>query len=739
MSFLNSNNSEFLSARITKKGRMAIARGNFNIEYFQVGDSEFDYTPPFSAFTGLNPAPHQMVLSPFDIESGVKYPYKLDTTDTSTTYGNPIENAATVTIRNIMGPAGFISNFIEYDDVNCTGTTIACATERVNLSLINGSNYVVLGTGCTFENCEFVTISFNTYGGLDPQNPVVTGNSGSLIYKITGITLNTTGTTLFFDRDTPNFSGLTGYAQITCNKCRNEYDVNTEISPVCIPNPIDTMQQLDPWTLNVVWGDKPIGSDENGFDENLTGYTSNVFVSTKELLGYTTSSGQTFTDFTGGTITGTSYFNSFGEEITVSSEEQRCIAIIHYSELGDIINDPERFFKYDDYISNCTNTGTTGNCASIIDDINGVPISDTEYFEVFLPFIYYHRNTGTTYGATFRMDDTDYYMKSSINPHHELLFRYLIDEQGYRVGKVFVTNKIIVFDDQELVAILDYKSNRRYTLPAPKVSIVPSDTTPNDSLLSGTTGQTIWVTYMFGYTGDTELNGLPCNYYNSTNLSGNLTACAFNVCSQVTMKISGDTIPNMYNVFSGATHGFIANKFYILAQETLVGELPTPNSWRIMDYTTEAGGNGSLLINPTGVTNVTYVITKTKYDNGTLFDLENYLSLNSQPQWQISGTGTTSNYIPNEPSSDPQFGDQQPFPGSIRLIRASDIEQMNFLINLPSSQFTTTQNPTYINGVDKRITEIALLDSNKEVLVISKTPTPVKRVGTQVFSVRLDF
>jgi hypothetical protein len=55
MSFLNSNNSEFLSARITKKGRMAIAKGNFIIEYFQVGDSEFDYTSNFTEFTGLNP------------------------------------------------------------------------------------------------------------------------------------------------------------------------------------------------------------------------------------------------------------------------------------------------------------------------------------------------------------------------------------------------------------------------------------------------------------------------------------------------------------------------------------------------------------------------------------------------------------------------------------------------------------------------------------------------------------
>jgi len=41
--------------------------------------------------------------------------------------------------------------------------------------------------------------------------------------------------------------------------------------------------------------------------------------------------------------------------------------------------------------------------------------------------------------------------------------------------------------------------------------------------------------------------------------------------------------------------------------------------------------------------------------------------------------------------------------------------------------------------MDKRITEVALLNSNKEVLVVAKTANPVKRTGTQVFSVNLDF
>ena len=64
---------------------------------------------------------------------------------------------------------------------------------------------------------------------------------------------------------------------------------------------------------------------------------------------------------------------------------------------------------------------------------------------------------------------------------------------------------------------------------------------------------------------------------------------------------------------------------------------------------------------------------------------------------------------------------------------------MNFLINLPSSQFTETQNPTYTIGDTKKITEITLLNSNKEVYVVGKTAKPLTRSGTQVYALKLDF
>jgi hypothetical protein len=695
MSFLNSNNSEYLSARITNRGRKAIANGDFNIQYFQIGDSEYDYN--LSSLTGSTN--HQKVFAPLDYDGGVKYPFGYDST-ISTTYGTPISNTnPPVKLRNVMGDAGFVSKF-------STTPTVKTTTQPVAFSEISGTTSLVVPTGTTFNECEYITLSFESLSGT-----TITGKTNSLIYKV----LSISGNTLTLDRNVPNLSqisGLTGNAQVVCNNFSDETSSGNLIYP------IDYTQQLNSWRLNTIWTDKPIGADNNGIDENLNGYTGNRYASVKNLLGYT-KTGQTFTNLTGGTITGTTFKNSFDELIEVSPSEQRCVAILHYSELGDISVDPERFFKYDDYISYCTTTGINACDISIVTNEDGDDISDSEYFEVYIPFIYYHRNTGTTFGALFTMDETDYYVKSSINSRHQIKFRYLVDERNNKVGKVFVNNKIIVFDDQELVAMLDYRSNRRYTLPSPKLGLASHDGLATQSMLS-TTGQTAWVTYMFENTSGNTFNSLPCNYFNKILSTG--------TPSQITMKFSGNSFSNMDISLTGITDNFVADKFYALVQ---TGATPSPSTWKKIDLTSQITGYTSGYINPTGLTGVSFTINYTSFNSASTFDLEDHMS------------GVTTNYLGTSGATDynvtlPQFGDEQPFPGSVRLVRATDIEEMNMMINLPSTQFTTSQNPTYVSG-DKMITEVALLDSNKEPLVVAKAPTPVKRTGTQVFAIKLDF
>ncbi len=704
MSFLDNSNSEFLSARITRKGRKSIAEGNFVIKYFQVGDSEFDYT--FSGFTGTGSTPRQRVLSPMDGDQHIKYPYLLAANDTIN-YGNAIEQSITTTLKNAMGPAGFVSNYKEYDEDVCTGTTVECLVKEIALSEVDGTNILSVPNATGFSQCEFVTIVFKNQ--FLSENYVISGGSQSLVYKIT----NVGATELTFDRPMPNLSSQSGYAQVVCNKCSLEYPEAPSGSSVCSPLPIDNLAQHDPWTLETIWTQRPAGMDVGGgtLDETLSGYTGTQFASLKEYLGYTSDSGQTFTNLTGGTITNpTSYTNSFGERVDVKPVNQRCIAVIHYSELGDIVNDPERFFKYDDYIG----TSTTDEYYTYDPD---ELVSDVNHFEVYIPFIFYHRNTGTTVGAKFVMDTTDYYVSSSKNTKpnsNNLKFRFLLDEQGIRVGKVFVDKKIIVFDDQELVAVLEYKSNRKYTLPAPRFNTVPVDLpTFYDLDPVVLTGQTAWVTYMFQFTGDTYRNGMHCNYY------GEITGA-----TNSNIGFRFDTGDFRFLSNSSYFTGFTANKFYALVQVVQTGNQPSSDGWKIIDLTSQISGHTvGNLISKTSMCGYQFVITGDMYNSASPYDIETYLGP-----------------LPNvDQPTLPQFGDSQPFPGAVQLTRATDVEVMNFMVNLPGTQFLTTQNPTYVTGVPKRITEIALLNENKEPLVSGKLAKPLERTGNQVFSVRIDF
>ena len=712
MSFLNSNNAEFVSARITQKGRNSIAKGDFKIEFFQIGDSEFDYNDKFTTLTGFTN--HQMVMTPFDKESGVKYPYKLDDSEDSINYGVPIMNSKIETIRNIVGDAGFVGSYLNFEN---SGTTVNCISEQISVDQIDGGNTLTVGTG--FTDCHYIVIVLGDVLAQDTESPYFEDNNTSLIYRA-----HYDEGTLTLDRDMPDLTMLTGIAEVVCLDCYTG-DLNGDIPLECLP-PQDSAKQQDAWMMNIVWTTEPIGHREieGDTDEDLSGYTSNRLVSTKEYFGYT-SNGQRFTTLDGTELTNpTSFVNSFNEIVNVPSNEQRTIAIIHYSENSNNINNPEKLFKYDDYISYNNNTNNI-----ITFDRDGEPITDTEYFEVYLPFIHYHRSTDNSVGQIFKMDSVDYYMKSKINQNHSELFRYLIDESHNKVGKVFPHSKIIIFDDQEIVAMLDYRSNRRFTLDAPKVSPIPSN---NNPIIDGVSSQTFWITYMFSnYDSESSFNYLPCNYYIKLEVNNNVDECSYPFPSNIGVQFGEDSFKHLKTSDNEFINGFVGKKFKILIQETEVNELPQSDQWRVIDFTSEVGSDGNTYIDPSNIIGKTFIINNELYESENIefFDLEEYKGFNYLNTIE-NFNNSTNNISP--------FGDEQPFPGSIRLIRSTDIEELNFLVNLPTGQFETTQNPTYENG-DKYFTEVALLDKNKNPLVMGKLSLPVKRIGTQVVAVKLDF
>lgn len=664
MAFLVANVSENLAARITNKGRKKIAQGDFNISYFQVGDSEFDYTTPFYEFDGdVNAS--QKVLMPFDKDSQVKYPYKYSESSlTGTTYGTPVQSASWDRITNYLSAVGFVSDY--------SGATIDATYEAVDISVINGTNILSVLNGTSYYNIEFITIFF---GELGIGGTITNEVHSSLTYKITEIV----GNDLYLDRPMPDLSSLSGNVTIISNALSSF-------------NPC-TDQEYS-WDLNTVWSKTPAGLDPAIVP--LTSFESNVFVSAKEYFGYNSSSGQTDNTLT--TIT-----NTFGNEIIVPPEEQHSISILHYSKVGVASLDPDLPYKYEDYL--------------------GHNEEETEYFEIYIPFILYDRNVDTTIGARFFMDTEDYYINSSASDTkpNQMKFRYLIDEQGIKVGKVFVNHKVIIFDDQEIVAALDYKSNRNYTLPIPQISTVPVDSKcdVNGYLLTpllsgGTTGQTVFVTYLLQENyqhntqsaADPQLSGMCCNYYSKISYS--------TVDSDVSIKFDTDDFQFMRASFAEATDGYIADTFQILVQVVNTGEQPDPTLWRIIDFTDQIPNHTvGDLITPANIRDARFIITSSDYENADIYVMP-----------------------------ETQFGDFQSFPGSVKVARVTDMEVMRFLINLPSGYFETTQNPSYdatvVPAIPKRITEVALLDENKDVLVIAKASSPIEKVGTMVLAIQLD-
>jgi hypothetical protein len=659
MSFLDKNNSEYISARLTQRGRRAIANGNFNISYFAIGDSEYDYS-------GNS---YQNVLAPMDVDSNIKYPIKYDSSTSTTSYGIAVTGSTFEVIQNQMGAAGVIS-----------GNTITSVIGTGSFSALTGTNVITVTkpSGTSFDFSEYITLVLTGITGN-----TINSYGNNLTYKIVSNSGNTTTEIMTLDRETPVLSGLTGNFLVVSNNWRNEFP--NDPNPDCYPlMPLHTAQH-DPWKVSIVWGKNPIGYSYTGY----TSFNGGNKLGTKELLGYNSNSGQIFTDVTGGTITGSYFLNSFNEKIEVLPNEQNAIAILHYTENGDIINDPDRFFKYDDYL-------TTG---------------DT-YFEIYNPFMYYHRNTGTTIGAKFHMGTGVTAIKhivSTKNPTKSSIFyNDLLDEQNNTVGKVFPQNKIVVFDDPEIVAILDNKSNRKYTLPSPKLE--STHTNDGTYLHDGSSGKTIYITYALYYSGDNKLNALPCNYINKVKS---------NTATNVAIKFTGSTAFNFLKTSAGENlkSGTVADKLYILVQVTDNNTQPSPTAWRMIEKTPVNSG----FITPASMNGFVATITRAEYDTAasSIFTLSGHTS--------FSYTGYTG-----------QFGERQPFAGSVKVTRESTIEEMKFLVNLPSGKFNVSQNPTFASG-NPVVTEVALLDSNKEVLVMGKTATPITRTGDQVFAVKLDF
>jgi hypothetical protein len=740
MAYIIKNTSGLINTRLTDVGRNKISQGNFNISYFQIGDSEVSY----NAVQGYNITNNNILMPAFNAQNdtgspnsnkqNIKYPYYLQGSN-GNTYGIPFLDNQIQSVYNSAESKGFFDVSGNKQDWTAQVSSAYTVTSNyaVDMTTLSGDNKVVISlyspvcspTTGTPSIGDYITIFYDPNGGCGTF-----GTYPILTYRIQDMipTTGTTGTTyylLFLDRNLPDYSNIApagsyGRVLIYPSSMTKLYDTITpapywDTDTINFESPCDISKRENTviWNMNIPWSVSPAGvfsSTNEGYNQ----YGSVSYIGTKEYLGYQEPSGQTDNGLT-------YYYNSFDERIFVTPKEQKAIAIIHYTnqDIDNVYGEKFATTPFDPDNST-NNTGLARN------------------FKLTLPTLMWHKSTGTTIGETFYIDPPGYdlckpkYIKSTKNVdmndpgiRYYQLWDTNPDSNGNlnRVGKVFPDSQIVVIDDEEVIAAMSYKANRNWTIPAPKLSLL----TPNTCFSNGqnATGiltnntQKMWVTYRLDSTGFT--NSLHCNYYSVIN--GPTTGCT--VDSQNVAVRFGDEFPYLSDgsFADGTLTGFSANSIKLLCQLVEGNGQPSPTNWVEIDVTNEISAttvNGYLTVS--GITGTTFQITPESYNNGVIYNLANYIDIPTNGETEILN-----------------FGDEYYFYGNLGTDISATIYEMRYLINLGRNQFTNTSNPTWTSGTTSYVTEIGLFDDNKELLVISKLQSPQLRQGIQQFVVKLDF
>jgi len=737
MSYIIKNTAALINTLITDAARRKISQGKFDIAYFQVGDSEVCYdcisNMDMVDYNVLMPQYNAQNLSPVPQKNRmhVKYPLFIDSTS-GCTFGVPFDNSYIDSVYNSAAPRGFFTgstgssisfsaftssaytinpNFIVDNSTLHSGTVITLSATTIDPS---ASGTVTPGMFLTLFNTD-------TLQPLSASTPMFT----YLVVSVTGDSSTATTIDIQVDRTLPNFGslGITGLSSTMFypSGMTVMYDTFTP-EPFWANDVINFETNCDVsqrnvyiWNMNIPWTESPAGLFSNTY-QDYNQFKSTGYTNTKEYLGYNSQEGQLDTD-------SVYYYNSFLEKITVTPEEQKAIAIVHYTNQS-IDNFYGEKFAMEDYDS--TNPGNTGQARN---------------FKLSIPWLMWHKNPNATIGEVFYTDPSGFttqnlfqvhYMKSKKDLNFNapgLRYYHLWDAHANtngvpnRVGKVFPDLKMIVFDDDEIIAALNYKSNRSWTLPAPKLGLV----TPNtfSGVLGGTAGlltgdtETLFLTYLFENTGFT--NSLHCNYYST--ITGN-DQSLLPGASDILVRF-GNEFPFLQENLTTIPSGFTANNIKILAQKVPSGTTrPSATLWREIDvYNQISATTVNNYLTQTGMTGTTIQITKNMYDTAPTYDLNNYIQLP-----QVGQTGLTLN-----------FGGEYYFFGNIETDIQATIYVMNFLCNLGQTQFFDSSNPTWDGSTPPYITEVALYNANKELMVISKIQSPEKRQGIQQYPIKLDF
>jgi len=814
---LKTPSSGLISVRLTDAGRKKLSQGQLSVTQFQLGDSEFCYNCYNNVLSKSNgvfvtePKWNAQNISNVSYElnkMNVMYPIPLSDVNSGQTYGVVQPNPTEHTVYNTARTRGFFTGDTTNGFSAITNSSYVYSSNWcAPFSGLTGSSLMYLMSGtCNSINYtptvgDIIMVQYN--GPYQSQTPPCGNNTLSvplnnpspyLFYNVVAATTDLTGGTIVtsantgnteiivhLDRDIPDFSMFTDNglcAHVTVyphGDMLNFYGQDTPIpywSPgsLSFDNNCDvSVADVDVWNMNINWTQyydstlnwATVAGTQSSY-EDVNGYGSSGYCSSKEYLGYNNYEGQfdstNVEDYYGSIpvpgyspeYSGTFVRDSFGRIRTIVPEDQRCVAILHYSNLTISNFYGEKFALME--------TGQGG--------ANGV--GEMQNFKIEMPTLMWHKKKAGNYsngtgtglgdecviGQTFYVKPPGYdnvaqvqYIASNLNTDMNepgLRYYHLWDDNlastsgstsvPNRVGKVFPDLQIITIDDQELIAAMSYKSNRNWTLPMPKLELLPEGTCACPSPATCTDGffnnngitipnsEKVWVSYLLestsGYT-----TGLHCNYYPS--IVGDTSTGAQDVQIQF-----GKEFPyirpydnTLCVPYSGS--GVQIDKFSVLYQKTANGAAPDPTLWQKIDMTSEINGHTvGQPIQASGLTTSTFTLTCDTLLSATTYNLHDYIniSLNNEQE-------------PNNL----QFGDEYFFYGNLNTDIMATIYEMRYGVTLAPGQFNTSLNPSWDSNNLVRITEIGLYDNTNDLMAIAKLKNPTKRLGAQTFQIKIDF
>lgn len=681
MSYIDKNSNTVISARLTNEGRRLLSLGLLTFDTFRLGDSNIDYTTLGSTYDiSLENIIRAKAENP-DIKTPIKPTINATNSYSSIPTLSPVI-LETLTAAPRLGFFQYNSGttVIQYTAYTDTVCHVLQADTIIPVTGMTGTNTIPVKQGPTYGSNTYepkigdlmmVKMSNNqlsqtSQAVVDLTTPVpylwyqVQGTSGTLAVNNLQVTV---------DRKFANFSNYTGsnYSNVifyplgTGGTQNSLFSDGGFFSGGCV------------WNMNNVWS-YPIPGVNGATYETYDKYGSESYIGTKEYFGYTFEIAYLYTANTACNL--------------VPS-----VSIIHYTNKETCDNQTEQKYGQKFYVDT-----TVGGSPKLI-----------------MPTLMWHRNqTGATIGHVFSAGtgSTQYVTLSGNNT--TVKYNNLVDNFGFKVGRLFPELQMFSIDNQELVASLSYKANRNWTLPTLQTEVVAN----NDGVIDAT--ENLFVTYLFesnsGYTTGLHCQDIVC--VNFPNID-----CPPTLKQAVNVSLPVGQLPYM-NLSGGK--GWYADKFYILAQKQPIGTYPDPTAWTVIDYTSQINGHTvGTRINPTNLEATTFTITNTIYTNsGVTYNLNNFITIPQIAQ---------SEYL--------NFGDERFFFGNIESVGVTDKYRTKFVFTVPPTAFNVSTNPTWSSTVGQyvHINEVGVYDVNKNLVAVGKMNLPIEKIPNATIIIEIAF